>query len=171
MDPSKAAKKPFNKAAYRKKKYDKKSKVEEWQNKRKSYMTHKYKKIKKKEGPGLDVSKLYESENTERKENIHGEVKQDSRHSVSKPDGSKPPYKKKLSSMQKAKLQFDKKKAENDRKQAEFLNRQKQKEEKLKIYKEKKEKRFRAISAKTKKGQPLMGGRMELLLQKIQESM
>jgi hypothetical protein len=37
----------------------------------------------------------------------------------------------------------------------------------IKAYREKKAERFKVLSKKTSKGQPLMAGRMELLLEKI----
>ena len=40
----------------------------------------------------------------------------------------------------------------------------------MKRYKEKKTERFKVLSRKNKKGQPLMSGRMEMLLDKIRQS-
>jgi hypothetical protein len=45
-----------------------------------------------------------------------------------------------------------------------------EREEALKKYKEKKTRNSKILSMKTKKGQPLMKGRIELLLEKIQQS-
>ena len=42
--------------------------------------------------------------------------------------------------------------------------------EALKEYKRKKEEKFKVLSRKTKRGQPVMGARMEMLLEKIQQS-
>ena len=53
----------------------------------------------------------------------------------------------------------------------EKIAKQKQeKEEALKKYREKKTEHFKKLSQKTKKGQPLMKGRLEILLEKIQKN-
>ena len=57
------------------------------------------------------------------------------------------------------------KKQKADEKKAKFLSRQKAIEE----YKRKKAEKFKEISKKTRKGQPVMAGRMKLLLDKIQK--
>jgi hypothetical protein len=77
----------------------------------------------------------------------------------------------KHSSLHRAKQRFEEKKAAAARKQEEFQQRQKDRAEALKKYRQKKDLRFKKLSAKTRKGQPLMGGRIELLLEKIQEQM
>merc|ERR1711872_386885 len=136
---SSKSKRSFDKKAWRKKKYDKKVLVDEWKNKRKSFMTHKYNKVLKKEAAGLDVAKIYTEE-------VVGEA-------MSTEKQMKP---KKKSSFQRAQQSFAEKKAEKEAKQ--------------KAYKDKKNKRNSTINAKTKKGQPLMGGRIQLLLERIQGS-
>jgi len=45
-----------------------------------------------------------------------------------------------------------------------------EREEALKKYKEKKSRNSKILSMKTKRGQPLMKGRIELMLEKIQQS-
>ena len=62
-------------------------------------------------------------------------------------------------------------KKEKAKREADCLKRQQEKEAKQKIYQAKKDKRYKTLKAKNKRGQPLMGGRIELLLEKIQESM
>jgi len=159
-------KKVFDKKAYRIKKYDKKTKVDDWKNKRQSFMTHKYKKLQKKLGSGLDVGKIYEEEE-ERKPTQSGPNSQ-----ISHPNSNSPkPGFKKPSSLDKAKKVFKQKMDERNKKEAEFQRRQAEKVAKQKIYKEKKDKRYKTIKAKTKNGQPLMGGRIDLLLERIQQTM
>jgi hypothetical protein len=46
--------------------------------------------------------------------------------------------------------------------------RQRQRQNALDNYKKKKTERFKMLSKKTRKGQPVMAGRMQLLLEKIQ---
>ena len=58
----KSVKKPHDKKAYRKKKYDQKTKVDLWKSKREKYIKHQYNKIQKKETSNFDVKKIYEEE-------------------------------------------------------------------------------------------------------------
>lgn len=60
------------------------------------------------------------------------------------------------------KKQAEKKQKEEERKQK-FLERK----EAMEQYKAKKNERYKVLSKKTKKGQPLMSGRIEMLLEKI----
>ena len=50
-----------------------------------------------------------------------------------------------------------------------LLRKQEEKKAAVKKYKEKKAERLKILNAKTKRGQPKMGGRIELLLAKIEE--
>ena len=59
--------------------------------------------------------------------------------------------------------------AAKEQKKQEYLKRQGEKNEAIKKYKEKKAERFKILNAKTKRGQPKMAGRIELLLAKIEE--
>ncbi|CAL1279452.1 unnamed protein product [Larinioides sclopetarius] len=66
--------------------------------------------------------------------------------------------------------EYERKKAiKEERKQIREAKR-KEKEEALKKYAEKKRENFRKLSQKTKWGQPVMRGRMEILLERIQKS-
>ncbi len=69
---------------------------------------------------------------------------------------------------------------EQDREQAQQARRAKaeerrrkeqERQEAIKKYKQKKADKFKVLSKKTKRGQPVMAGRMELLLQKIQSDL
>lgn len=70
------------------------------------------------------------------------------------------------------KLEFErrKKKAEKMEKAAEKKRQHEERVEALKTYKTKKEEKFKVLSRKTKRGQPVMAARMEMLLEKIQQS-
>lgn len=48
------------------------------------------------------------------------------------------------------------------------MRNKKQREDALKIYKEKKQERYKILSRKTRKGQPNLNAQVEYLLQKIQ---
>merc|ERR1712083_1040249 len=82
---------------------------------------------------------------------------------------SKGDNKSRSNSFSKAKDQFNKKMNQKQLKKEEFLKNQKEKEEAMKKYKEKKAARLKVLNANTKRGQPKMGGRIELLLSKIEE--
>ncbi|GBN50292.1 hypothetical protein AVEN_160191-1 [Araneus ventricosus] len=71
---------------------------------------------------------------------------------------------------QRAMQEYERKKAiKEERKQIKEAKR-KEKEEALRKYAEKKRENFRKLSQKTKWGQPVMRGRMEILLERIQKS-
>uniref|UniRef100_A0A9J8AHG8 Uncharacterized protein n=1 Tax=Cyprinus carpio carpio TaxID=630221 RepID=A0A9J8AHG8_CYPCA len=76
--------------------------------------------------------------------------------------------KQKMSLYQKTKQEYERIKEERARKQEEFLKDKAQREEALKIYKEKKMATYQLLKRKTKKGQLNLNLHMELLLQKIQ---
>merc|ERR550534_1139072 len=125
-------------------------------------MNHKYKKVKRKEtaeARGFDVSQIYR----EHDEQMSRETRDETQAQTNKP--------KKRSNFQKAQLRLADRKKEKARREADCLKRQQEKEAKQKIYQAKKDKRYKTLKAKNKRGQPLMGGRIELLLEKIQESM
>uniref|UniRef100_A0A8C1S8H4 Uncharacterized protein n=1 Tax=Cyprinus carpio TaxID=7962 RepID=A0A8C1S8H4_CYPCA len=90
---------------------------------------------------------------------------------VSDSDDEPTPFiqrKQKMSSYQKTKQEYERIKEERARKQEEFLKDEAQREEALKIYKEKKMATYQLLKRKTKKGQLNLNLHMELLLQKIQ---
>ncbi|XP_071544859.1 uncharacterized protein [Panulirus ornatus] len=78
---------------------------------------------------------------------------------------------KKLNSWQRAKGEYRKKVAERARKKQEALKRKEEIEEAKRKYKENRLHRFKKLNQKTKKGQPVMRGRIEIMLEKLQESM
>ncbi len=69
-------------------------------------------------------------------------------------------------------MDFQKRQAAAERKEREAEKRRRHEErtEAINKYKERKAERYKVLSKKTKKGQPVMAGRMELLLQKIQST-
>ena len=62
------------------------------------------------------------------------------------------------------------KQAEKKQKEEEKKRRFLERAEALKAYKEKKAERFKTLSKKTRRGQPVMAGRMEMLLEKIKQT-
>ncbi|RLU27588.1 hypothetical protein DMN91_001392 [Ooceraea biroi] len=78
--------------------------------------------------------------------------------------------KKKGHAFYKAKQEYQRKANEKKRRQEEAARTKAEREEALKRYKEKKIRNIKVLSQKTKKGQPVMKGRIEMLLEKIQRS-
>lgn len=155
---------PFDKKAYRLKKYSKKYKLEQWEEKRKKKLLYDYHKtIKNDPMLGSYKPKSFDEDNTDANDHAIGKF-------VRHPDlieekkvekGKKDPYKK-------AKEHLEKVKQEKLQKQQEKEKSKLEKAQKLQEYKKKKQDRFKKLSKKTKRGQPVMTGRLELLLEKIQ---
>ncbi|XP_001607665.1 thyroid transcription factor 1-associated protein 26 homolog [Nasonia vitripennis] len=147
------SKKPFNKKKYREQKYSNKFKVNQWEEKRKkAILKGFYKDLKKEEkAANFKFSRKSNSENPE-------------------DDNSESSSKKAKIPFFSAKQEYLKKKQEKDRKKEELLKAQEERKKALEKYKEKKMQTYKQLSKKTKKGQPVMKGRMELLLEKIQQS-
>ncbi|XP_058788953.1 thyroid transcription factor 1-associated protein 26 homolog [Phymastichus coffea] len=148
-DSQQNGKKPFNKKKYREQKYSNKYKVKQWEQKRKkTLLTRLYKDLERDEKAAKSSLK-----NSDPSNNASESVNNRSRNAFFS-----------------AKKEFLKKQEEKQRKIENILKAKKEKEEALKKYKEKKMKNFKVLSMKTKKGQPVMAGRMELLLEKIKNS-
>lgn len=78
---------------------------------------------------------------------------------------------KKGSAFYKAKQEYQRKQEEIKNKKEEAIRVKTEREEALRKYKEKKIRAFKVLSKKTKKGQPVMKGRIEMLLEKIQQNL
>ena len=141
-------KKPFNKKIWRDKKYNHGHKVEQWREKHKVAVKMRYKRMLKKE----------QKKNPDFKPG-----------NITKPDKAISNVPKHKSAFSKARQQFNEKELNKKKKKEEFIKKQSEKEEAIKKYKEKKTARLKVLNSKTKRGQPVMAGRMELLLAKIQE--
>ena len=139
-------KKLFNKKKWREKKYGHGHKVDQWKDKHKLAAKMKYKRLLKKE----------EKNNPNFVQ--HNKVIQSSREKNTK-----------TSAFSKAVKKYDEQDFKKQLKKEEFLKKQEEKNEAVKKYKEKKAERLKVLNAKTKRGQPKMGGRIELLLAKIEE--
>lgn len=75
----------------------------------------------------------------------------------------------KKSKFRRAKIELEQKLKEKGRKREEWKSKKQEIEEKRKKYREKRLRRQKIINQKTKKGQPLMRGRMGLLLEKVEQ--
>ena len=156
---------PFDKKTYRLKKYSKKYKLEKWEEQRKKKMLHEYQKsIKNDPMVGSYKPKSFDEDVTDSSVGRfvkHPDlIENESKATLTR---NKDPY-------SKAKEQYNKVKQGKIEKQQEIEKRKQAKMQKLEEYKKKKHERFKKLSKKTKKGQPVMTGRLELLLEKIQSS-
>jgi len=145
-EPNPSGKKPFDKKKWRENKYSHKAKVDKFKDKRNQGIQNKYFRMLKKSG-SANAAALGE--------------KKKSKES----GGDKPSFK-----TTKLEFQQRKKKAERMEKAAEKKRQHEERVEALKIYKQKKEEKFKVLSRKTKRGQPVMAARMEMLLEKIQST-
>lgn len=158
-------KKPFDKKAYRLKKYSKKYKLEQWEEKRKKKLLYDYhKSIKNDPMLGSYTPKSFDEDTIDSNEPEVGKF-------VRHPDliEKAKVQKTKKDPFKKAKEHYEKLKLEKLQKQQELEKSKQEKAQKLQEYKKKKQERFKKLSKKTKKGQPVMTGRLELLLEKIQK--
>lgn len=79
-------------------------------------------------------------------------------------------FRKKSYAFHKAKQEYRRKVDEKKKRIEEAARIKAEREEALKNYKQKKIRNFKVLSKKTKKGQPVMKGRIEMLLERIQQS-
>ncbi|XP_011498395.1 PREDICTED: thyroid transcription factor 1-associated protein 26 homolog [Ceratosolen solmsi marchali] len=141
-------KKPFNKKKYREQKYSNKFKVNQWEEKRRKIVLKEFMKdLKNDKDNKIDFS-IKNFKNKLDKESCKINRK------------SKPTW----FSIRQDILEKQQKKKE------EILKAKQEREEALKQYKQKRMNTYKQLSKKTKKGQPVMSGRIELLLEKIQRS-
>lgn len=164
---------PFDKKAYRLKKYSKKYKLEQWEEQRKKKLIREYQKeVKNEPAAGTYKPKSFDEDTTDsqtlgkyvrhpdilEKENLKIKaVKEEI-----EPKAKKDPLKKAKDYYNKVKEEKAKKREDQEKVIAE-------RNKKLQEYKKIKHERYKKLSKKTKKGQPMMTGRMELLLEKIQK--
>ncbi|XP_034251345.1 thyroid transcription factor 1-associated protein 26 homolog [Thrips palmi] len=135
-----------SKVKFRNNKYNHKSKVQQFEEKRRKSALHKYYKELKKSG-----------------QNVQGPVgKSDSKEPGNKRRSDWNPY-------EKAKEELAKRKKEKAEARAQKETQKKERDEALEKYKKEKTRKFVQLKKKTKRGQPVMAGRMELLLEKIQK--
>ncbi|GBP87046.1 Thyroid transcription factor 1-associated protein 26 [Eumeta japonica] len=164
-------KKPFDKKTYRLKKYSKKYKLEQWEEERKKKLLRNYyKDINKEDNIGTYRKKEFDEQPMDETDSPGKfvrhpdliQVQDKRRQDVSKLAQKKDPFRK-------AKEQYNKIKEEKANKKMEIEKIKEEKKQKLLEYKKKKTEKFKKLNRKTKRGQPVMTGRLELLLEKIQQ--
>ena len=175
-----ATKKPFDKKKWRENKYSHKAKMERWQNKRQRSIKHKYVKMLSKasrssgsssSNPNLQPLGADDDDGGEEeeaaKERRFGQVDPSAARSG---DAAKTTRQKRGAGLRQARLDLERREAvaEKARQREEKRRRQQEREEALKAYHKRKAEKNKVLRQKNRKGQPVMAGRMELLLQKIQ---
>jgi len=150
-------KKPFDKAKWRKTKYDHREKVDKWKNRKDDKMKRGYFKMLKKE-----ESKKVAAKGNSNMEPLgeKGEVKMGEKRKMGDPVTAR-----------KMAAAFEARRKDAERKQmkAEKAAKFRDLEERRKEAAIAKKKRNSLMTRKTRKGQPLMAPRMEMMLEKIQK--
>ncbi|KAJ8955871.1 hypothetical protein NQ318_005419 [Aromia moschata] len=170
-EPHNKEKKHFDKKVYRLKKYSKKYKIDQWEERRKKAILHGYYRTLKEDEPKLDVQAIYskykdeidrDSDETEDKITEENENNLNTSINVANtfnseeevvPKGSKA---KKGKAFKKVQQEFERIRDEKRQKREEMLKKKAEREEALQAYKIKKAEKFKKLNRKTKKGQPIM---------------
>ncbi|XP_059482204.1 thyroid transcription factor 1-associated protein 26 [Neocloeon triangulifer] len=154
-------KKGFDKKKWRERKFSHKFKVQQFEERRKKkVMRNYYKELKHIQGkPLLDPAAI--TSDSDEAKNVSSE--QQNQHSQKMPPSGK------VSTSQRVRQEFERIRQQKEDKKKELEMKKAEKEQKLLEYKAKKAERFRKLSKKTKKGQPVMKDRLEMLLEKIQK--
>ncbi|XP_044744874.1 thyroid transcription factor 1-associated protein 26 homolog [Coccinella septempunctata] len=170
------SKRPFDKKQWRLKKYSNKYKVDKWKETRKKEILNQYHKVAKKiDNKGLDIQKIYERYDKEDSDLDEMNPVNSFTVKTSQPEtaphdegiSEKPKSPKKLGkTSRKTKLQEIEE--EKERRRQEYLKKQAEREEALKLMRKKKAERYRRLNKRTKKGQPIMKDRMEMLYEQVQ---
>lgn len=175
QDCNEKVKKPFDKKTYRLKKYSKKYKLDQFEEQRKKKLLRNYYREVQSE-PTAGTYKVRgfdeEEDSTDGQETAGRFVKHPDLIEAQSKQSNTPDEKGKVRKdpFSKAKERFNQIKQEKIEKQKEIERVKEEKIQKLQEYKKRKQERFKKLSKKTKKGQPVMTGRLELLLEKIQKS-
>ncbi|KYQ54034.1 Thyroid transcription factor 1-associated protein 26 like protein [Trachymyrmex zeteki] len=141
--------KKFDKKKYRLQKYSNKYKINQWEERRKKAVLREYyKELKKDQQNSAGTSSNLS--NTSKNANETSKLK-------------------KSNIFFKTKREYQRKQEEKKNRLENTIRIKEEREEALRKYREKKLQNFKVLSKKTKKGQPVMKGRIEMLLEKIQQ--
>ncbi|XP_061724350.1 uncharacterized protein LOC133530455 [Cydia pomonella] len=161
-------KKPFDKKTYRLKKYSKKYKLEQWEEQRKKRLLRNLQKdLKNDEGAGTYKPKTFDEDAADGQDVTGRFVKHPDL--IEKEIAEKADKEKKRPVLS-ARERHEKMKQDKLERQQQMQKAIEEKNQKMQEYKKKKQEKFKKLSKKTKKGQPMMTGRLELLLEKIQKN-
>ncbi|CAH0551705.1 unnamed protein product [Brassicogethes aeneus] len=182
---SQKERRPFDKKAWRLKKYSKKYKLDQWEDKRKKAVLRGYYRNLKDDEPKLDVKKIYEENpsededdagrtNEENENNLNKSIDDEKELPISEPEVFEEPAinakQKKNKAFKKAHMEFQRLKEEKLKKKEEVMKVKAEKEKAIEEYKKKKNEKFKRLNKKTKRGQPIMKDRIEMLLERIQQN-
>lgn len=169
----KNTKKPFDKKTYRLKKYSKKYKIDQWEQKRKRTVLNEYYKQIKNDNTKSDVQKIYEQYDEEEKEGSSSIQEENDNENNLNEDLSKNERQKtnRKKVFRKSHEEFQRVREENARKMEEIEKKKAERAEIIKQQKLKRLERNKLLNQKTRKGQPIMKHRMEMLLEQIQRSL
>ncbi|XP_063369877.1 uncharacterized protein LOC134658198 [Cydia amplana] len=161
-------KKPFDKKTYRLKKYSKKYKLEQWEEQRKKLLLRNLQKdLKTDEGAGTYKPKTFDEDATDGQDVTGRFVKHPDL--IEKENAERVEKEKKKPTLT-ARERHEKVKQDKLEKRQQVQKIIEEKKQKMQEYKKQKQEKFKKLSRKTKKGQPVMTGRLELLLEKIQKN-
>ncbi|GLV39868.1 hypothetical protein CBL_08068 [Carabus blaptoides fortunei] len=170
-------------------KYSKKYKLDQWEDKRKKAVLREYYKEIKDDKPKMDVQKIYSQYADDSDNENELKVETQTHKYVRNPDyvphesdlediefseevEENPEkfnkHKSKGSAFKKARLEFERLKQEKLAKREEYLKKKAEKAEAMNEYRKKKNEKYKKLNKKTKRGQPVMKDRLEMLLEKIQ---
>ncbi|XP_063975297.1 thyroid transcription factor 1-associated protein 26 homolog [Diachasmimorpha longicaudata] len=145
-------KKPFDKKTYRLKKYSNKYKVDQWEDRRKKAVLRGFYKELERDNKNAASKALLSPSNNSSEEKTAETPK------------------KKRNAFHSAKLEFQRKQDAKKQQNAQRARVKAEREEALQKYKQKRMDNYKKLSKKTKKGQPVMKDRLEMLLEKIQQN-
>lgn len=167
-------KKPFDKKTYRLKKYSKKYKIDQWEQKRKRAVLNEYYKQIKNDNTEYDVQKIYEQYDEEEKEQGSSSIQEENDNENNPNEDlskDKPQRMSRKKVFMKSHEEFQRVREENARRMEEIEKKKAERAEIIKQQKLKRLERNRLLNQRTRKGQPIMKHRMEMLLEQIQHSL
>lgn len=162
--------KSFDKKTWRLQKYSKKYKLDQWEEKRKKAVLKEYYQQTKNEKPKIDINKIYEQYDSDNEEKPKPRKNYVQHPDYKQPEENEYEQKAKKSTKRKVQLELERIKQEKQDKKEELLKQKQEREDALKLYKQKKYEKQKQLNKKTKRGQPVMKGRIEMLLDRIQNS-
>lgn len=163
-------KKTFNKKEYRFKKYSKKYKLLQWEEKRKKTLLREYhRSLKNEKNQILDVSEIYDKYSDD--PSIETSRHEENKDNINVDNESVEPQKKKKKPFLKPHERYQQIREEKQKKMEEMMRKKAEREEAINKARKERFERNKKLSRKTKKGQPIMKYRIEMLLDKIEKSL
>ncbi|XP_049790880.1 uncharacterized protein LOC126198528 [Schistocerca nitens] len=159
--------KKYMKNKWRQETFNKKVKVEKWEEKRQKTALRKYYKQLRKEDPGKNY--VHPADKRRNHRTSEDKVPGVSSQTANRDSSTLSLKKHKASAFKRALQTFEEKQREKEAKVKIVEQQLMQKQLKLKQYKNKRTENFKKLSLKTARGQPVMAGRIQMLLSKIEK--